>query len=37
MEEVNGNGVQTPLTFTVEADGSDKAACVAQAAYRHYA
>ncbi len=37
VEEVKGNGVQMRLTFTVEADGSDKPACVAQAVYRHYA
>ncbi|WP_225630432.1 MaoC family dehydratase [Streptomyces solaniscabiei] len=37
VEEVKGNGVQMPLTFTVEVEGSDKPACVAQAVYRHYA
>lgn len=37
VEEVKGNGVQMRLTFTVEAEGSDKPACVAQAVYRHYA
>ncbi|MGW0561510.1 MaoC family dehydratase [Streptomyces sp. NPDC003016] len=37
VEEVKGNGVQMRLTFTVEVDGSDKPACVAQAVYRHYA
>ncbi|WP_306325554.1 MaoC family dehydratase [Streptomyces venezuelae] len=36
VEEING-GVQMPLTFTVEAEGSAKPACVAQAVYRHYA
>ncbi|GIH97015.1 MaoC family dehydratase [Planobispora siamensis] len=36
VEEVNG-GVQMHLTFTVEIDGGDKPACVAQAVYRHYA
>ncbi|MEU6844671.1 MaoC family dehydratase [Streptomyces sp. NPDC046716] len=37
VEEVKGNGVQMQLTFTVEVDGSQKPACVAQAVYRHYA
>ncbi|MER7111050.1 MaoC family dehydratase [Streptomyces sp. NPDC000229] len=37
VEEVKGNGVQMPLTFTVEVEGSEKPACVAQAVYRHYA
>lgn len=37
VEEVRGNGVQMGLTFTVEVEGSDKPACVAQAVYRHYA
>lgn len=37
VEEVKGNGVQMLLTFTVEVEGSDKPACVAQAVYRHYA
>ncbi|MFD4244568.1 MaoC family dehydratase [Streptomyces sp. NPDC058525] len=37
VEEVKGNGVQMPLTFAVEVEGSDKPACVAQAVYRHYA
>ncbi|MGW9432323.1 MaoC family dehydratase, partial [Streptomyces decoyicus] len=37
VEEVKGNGVQMPLTFTVEVEGSDRPACVAQAVYRHYA
>ncbi|MEV0181655.1 MaoC family dehydratase [Streptomyces sp. NPDC050625] len=36
VEEVKGNGVQMELTFTVEVEGSDKPACVAQAVYRHY-
>jgi acyl dehydratase len=36
-EEVKGNAVQLQVTFTVEVDGSDKPACVAQAIYRHYA
>ncbi|WKV70829.1 MaoC family dehydratase [Streptomyces sp. PCS3-D2] len=37
VEEVRGNGVQMPVTFTVEVEGSDKPACVAEAVYRHYA
>ncbi|MER7571424.1 MaoC family dehydratase [Streptomyces sp. NPDC126514] len=37
VEEVKGNGVQMPLTFTVEVEGSAKPACVAEAVYRHYA
>ncbi|MEU6760626.1 MaoC family dehydratase [Streptomyces sp. NPDC046685] len=37
VEEVKGNGVQMPVTFTVEIEGGDKPACVAQALYRHYA
>ncbi|MFV0137850.1 MaoC family dehydratase [Streptomyces sp. HMX87] len=37
VEQVKGNGVQMPLTFTVEVEGGDKPACVAQAVYRHYA
>ncbi|MEV3987354.1 MaoC family dehydratase [Streptomyces sp. NPDC049837] len=37
VEDVKGNGVQMPLTFTVEVEGSDKPACVAHAVYRHYA
>ncbi|QIK10619.1 MaoC family dehydratase [Streptomyces sp. Je 1-4] len=37
VEDVKGNGVQMPLTFTVEVEDSDKPACVAQAVYRHYA
>ncbi|MGA5192985.1 MaoC family dehydratase [Streptomyces exfoliatus] len=37
VEEVKGNGVQMPITFTVEVEGSSKPACVAEAVYRHYA
>ncbi|WP_329284975.1 MaoC family dehydratase [Streptomyces sp. NBC_00691] len=37
VEEVKGNGVQMPVTFTVEVEGGDKPACVAEAVYRHYA
>ncbi|WP_428950498.1 MaoC family dehydratase [Streptomyces sp. cg35] len=36
VEEVKGDGVQMRLTFTVEAEGGAKPACVAQAVYRHY-
>ncbi len=37
VEEVKGDGVQMNVTFTVEIDGADKPACVAEAVYRHYA
>jgi acyl dehydratase len=37
VEPVAGNGVQMQVAFTVEIDGSNKPACVAQAVYRHYA
>ncbi|MFF0585091.1 MaoC family dehydratase [Streptomyces sp. NPDC003781] len=37
VDSVKGNGVQMALTFTVEVEGSEKPACVAQAVYRHYA
>jgi acyl dehydratase len=37
VEEVAGNGVQTQLECTMEVDGSDKPACIAQVLYRHYA
>jgi len=37
VEEVKGNGVQMNVAFTVEIDGADKPACVAEAVYRHYA
>jgi acyl dehydratase len=37
VEDVAGNGVQTQFDFTVEVEGSEKPACVAQALYRHYA
>lgn len=36
VDEVSGHGVQTQFHFTVEVEGSDKPACVAQAIYRHY-
>ncbi len=37
VEPVADNGVQMQVAFTVEIDGSNKPACVAQAIYRHYA
>jgi acyl dehydratase len=37
VEDVKGGGVQMYLTFTVEIEGSEKPACVAEAVYRHYA
>jgi acyl dehydratase len=37
VEEIEGNGVQMALAFTVQIDGCAKPACVAQALYRHYA
>ncbi|WP_274385883.1 hotdog family protein [Streptosporangium soli] len=37
VTEVAGIGVQMLLDFTVEIDGADKPARVAQAVYRHYA
>ncbi|MEU8970726.1 MaoC family dehydratase [Streptomyces monashensis] len=37
VEQVKGGGVQMLLTFTVEAEGTPKPVCVAQAVYRHYA
>jgi acyl dehydratase len=37
VEDVKGPGVQMQVTLTVEVDGADKPACVAQAVYRHYA
>ncbi len=36
VEDVAGNGVQTQFDFTVDVDGLDKPACIAQALYRHY-
>ncbi|MEU6539686.1 MaoC family dehydratase [Streptomyces sp. NPDC047000] len=35
-EEIKGGGVQILLDFTVEAEGSAKPACVAEAVYRFY-
>lgn len=37
VEDVKGNGVQMNMSFTIEIDGSEKPACVAQVIYRHYA
>lgn len=37
VEPVAGDGVQMQVAFTVEVEGSNKPACVAQALYRHYA
>ncbi|HWU06167.1 MAG TPA: MaoC family dehydratase [Streptomyces sp.] len=37
VEAVRGDGVEMRLTFTLEIEGADKPACVAQAIYRHYA
>jgi acyl dehydratase len=34
---VANDGVQLTVDFTVELEGSDKPACVAQAVYRQYA
>jgi acyl dehydratase len=36
-EMVTGPGVQVQVEFTVELQGADKPACVAQAIYRYYA
>ncbi|XVV00643.1 MaoC family dehydratase [Actinosynnema sp. CA-248983] len=36
VTEVKGGGVETLIDFTIEIDGSDKPACVAQAVLRHY-
>jgi acyl dehydratase len=37
VEEVKGNGVEVVVDLTVEVDGKDRPACVAQAVYRFYA
>jgi len=37
VESVGTDAVQLVADFTVEVDGSDKPACVAQAVYRYYA
>ena len=37
VDELPGNAVQVLVDFTVEIDGVDKPACVAQALYRYYA
>ncbi|WP_309112849.1 MaoC family dehydratase [Saccharothrix sp.] len=36
VSEVKGDGVEMLIDFTIEIDGSDKPACVAQAVLRHY-
>jgi acyl dehydratase len=36
VEEVPGNGVQVLVDLTVELEGDDKPACVAQAIFRYY-
>ena len=37
VEAVAGDGVQVSLDFTVEVEGAQKPACIAQAVYRYYA
>jgi acyl dehydratase len=37
VEDVAGNGVQATVEFTVEREGGDKPAVVAEAVYRYYA
>jgi acyl dehydratase len=37
VEEVGANAMQAVVDLTVELEGSDKPACVAQAIYRYYA
>jgi acyl dehydratase len=37
VEEVGANATQAVVNLTVELEGSDKPACVAQAIYRYYA
>lgn len=37
VDDLPGTGVQLTVDVTVEADGSDKPACVARAVYRYYA
>lgn len=37
VKEVPGNGVESRFDFTVEVEGSEKPACIAQPIYRHYA
>jgi acyl dehydratase len=36
VQDVKGDGVEVVADFTVEVDGKDKPACVAQAVYRYY-
>lgn len=37
VTDVPGNGVQTQFDFSMEIEGAEKPACIAQALYRHYA
>jgi acyl dehydratase len=37
VTDVKGDGVEMLIDFTIEVDGGDKPACVAQAVLRHYA
>jgi acyl dehydratase len=37
VDDVPGDGVQVRLDFTVEVEGAQKPACIAQALYRYYA
>jgi acyl dehydratase len=37
VEEVGGGGVQTALAVTIEVEGQEKPACVAEVVYRYYA
>jgi len=36
VEDVSGGGVQVVVDFTIQIEGKDKPACVAQAVYRYY-
>ena len=36
VEDVAGGGVQVVVDFTIQIEGKDKPACVAQAVYRYY-
>src|SRR5438445_9180234 len=37
VEDVGGGGVQTALAVTIEVEGQEKPACVAEVVYRYYA
>ncbi len=37
VDEVGGDGFQTTINVTVEIEGNDKPACVAEVVYRYYA